>query len=83
MRIVAWEVDKNPASSVREFQVLQLFIQADFFSFKGLNLLLLDVLLVKLILDSSQTLVNFDVTLGLLLELLLLGLGILVRVLHS
>ena len=49
---------------------------------KELDLLLLQGLILKLILDSSQSIINLDLTLCLVLDLSLLCLWVLVLVLH-
>ena len=52
-------------------------------SFKGLNLLLLDVLRLEFILNSSQALVDLNCSLGLLLNILLFRLRIFIWVLDA
>lgn len=83
MRVVAGEVDKDPALSICDLQGFKLIGQLLLLSLKSLNLLFLEVLLLKFILDGSEALVDVHAASGRLLELFLLRGRVFVFVLHA
>ena len=83
LSIASWEVHKNPANRIGYLKLFELLCQRGLLSFESLDLLLLEVFLLKLRLNCSQSFVDLDLATSLLLDLILFLLRALVGILDS